>query len=94
VELDLNGPNCVGTLVIREDKLLFETGSVKCSDRAFVREWATLKSYQRVNSGEFLLVFYKYGSTAPDKITRLRFYTRKGPIPPQVDQYLRSRINP
>ena len=91
VELDLNGPDCVGVLVLREDKLLFEAGAVGCADRAFVREWHTLKSYRRVKPNEFLVVFYKYGPSAPGKVTQLRFRTVDGRIPPEVEEYLRSQ---
>lgn len=90
VELDLNANNCMGTLWLRTDKIVFETGSAKCADRAWVREWGSLKSYRRVSATEFLLVFYKYGSSAPDKITQLRFFARST-LPPEVDRFLASR---
>ncbi|MBN2430292.1 MAG: hypothetical protein JXQ27_02400 [Acidobacteria bacterium] len=91
VELDLNGNNCIGTLVVREDKIIFETVGGRCANRAFVRDWEEFKSYSRVKPDEFLLVFYKYGSTAPDKITRVRFFTRQGPLPTAVHQYFSNR---
>lgn len=91
VELDLNGSNCNGTLILREDKILFETGAVQCGDRAFAREWDTLKEYRRVGDTEFMLIFYKYGRTSPDKTTTLRFWSKKGPIPPDVERMLQER---
>jgi len=90
VELDLNGPNCMGTLVLREDKVIFETATGQCADRAFVKEWNVLKEYNRVKNSEFILVFFKYGRSAPEKTTRLRFFTKKGPIPPEVHRFLLS----
>jgi hypothetical protein len=91
VELDLNGNNCMGTLWLRADKIVFETGSAKCADRAFVKEWEALKSYRRLSETEFLLVFYKYGSSAPTKITELRFWAKHGGVPPEVDRFLAGR---
>lgn len=91
VELDVNGPDCNGTLVLRDDKIIFETGSAACADRAFVREWDTLKSYTRVKPNEFLLVFYKYGRSAPDKVTRLRFRTMGAPVPSEIERVLHAR---
>jgi|GEM_PF-1193995 len=91
VELDLNGNNCNGTLVVREDKIIFETVGGRCANRAFVHDWEEFKSYSRVKPDEFLLVFYKYGRSAPDKITRVRFFTRQGPLPAAVHQYFSNR---
>ena len=87
VELDLNGPNCMGTLVLREDKIVFETGAAKCADRAFVKEWDSLKEYRRLDDRQFLLIFYKYGRSAPDEITELRFWAQ-GPVPQEVHRML------
>lgn len=93
VELDLNGNNCMGTLVLREDKFLFETGAVACSDRAFVREWDALKEYRRIKDNEFMLVLYKYGPSSPRETTRLRFWSKGGPVPDGVDRFLSDRAH-
>jgi hypothetical protein len=87
VELDLNGPNCMGTLVLSEDKIVFETGAAKCADRAFVREWGSLKEYRRLDDLQFLLVFYKYGRSAPKEVTELRFWAQEA-IPQEVHRML------
>jgi len=76
--------------VLREDKIIFETATGQCADRAFVKEWNVLKEYNRVKNSEFILVFFKYGRSAPEKTTRLRFFTKKGPIPPEVHRFLLS----
>ena len=91
VELDLNGNNCMGYLVLREDKLIFETMAVDCSNRAFIHEWDDLKSYERVDPDEFLLTFYKYGRSAPGKVTTVRFWSKGGDIPPEVHRFLKKR---
>lgn len=89
VELDVNGNNCMGTLVLQEEKIVFETGSALCADRAFVREWDALKSYQRVKANEFLLIFYKYGRSAPGETTTFRFWNKNGPLPAEVEEAIR-----
>jgi len=92
VSLDLNGPDCDGTLVFRKDQIIFET-SGSCADRAFVRAWGKLKGYRRVKSNEFLLVFYKYGRSAPNKVVKLRFRTRGGTIPPEIHYLLTDAVH-
>lgn len=91
VELDLNGSNCHGTLVLREDKIVFETsGAGICADRAFIKDWDALKEFRSVSSTEFLLVFYKYGPSSHD-VTRLRFWSKGGPMPEEAYHLLMDR---
>ncbi|MBP7864315.1 MAG: hypothetical protein KA419_00085 [Acidobacteria bacterium] len=91
VELDLNGNNCNGYLVLREDKIIFETGAVDCSNRAFIHTWSDLRAYDRVDPDEFTLTFYKYGHSAPGKVTTVRFWSKGGDIPDEVHRFLRKR---
>lgn len=91
VELDLNGSNCRGHLVLREDKIIFENNTGECADRAFVRDWDSLMEYRRLSGNEFMLIFYKYGASTPDETTRLRFFATGGDIPPEVHRYLIGR---